>query len=231
MPYRLSIAAVMLWVLIAALAFAAIRSANETWSSLTLSTTLLLLGTSMLASCFSAGSTRAFASGAALFGLGYLALALGPWTSTEIAPHLATSQLLQIVQPRLISPSNNSSLTLTYAYITTTSPVVATAPPAPNPPPPVSFPSAPPAPATAPFTITLAGLPSEEFLRVGHSLFALAFALLGGLIARYFHARSAHPSLPVPHDGETRSRAVPTIPPPDGVTTPAPVTMMLSSDR
>jgi hypothetical protein len=34
--------------------------------------------------------------------------------------------------------------------------------------------------------------PSEVFLRIGHTLFALAFACLGGLLSRYLFVRNHH---------------------------------------
>jgi hypothetical protein len=69
---RLSIAGVMFLVLLAAVAFAALRSGSIWWASTTFTSAVFTLATSALVAMFRTGATRAFAAGFTLFGSLYL---------------------------------------------------------------------------------------------------------------------------------------------------------------
>src|SRR5206468_8102648 len=123
---------------------AALRNATEPWVGVMFMATLGLLATATLGAAYRRGRSRAFYAGFALFGFGYLALALSP----AIGPFLATTMLLkwiyELVNP-IIGYSQEGSLII--------------------------------------YLRTRTGDP-EQFQRLGHSLFALLFGLVGGLTAR-----------------------------------------------
>jgi hypothetical protein len=182
MHSRLTIRLLMGLVLFVAVGVAALRHASELWASLLLTAALLLFAVAALGAACSRGPRRAACGGFAAFGFGYLALCFGPWASTEVRPHLATSKLLDFVGAWI-------SRTSPPVFVTRKVPVLGDVPhlgrlfatrvAAPGP---ARFAGIGPVAATA----------NEPFVRVGHSLFALIFALLGGLVARYFSAAREH---------------------------------------
>jgi hypothetical protein len=101
MRLRFSIRAVMGLVLIVAVGVAALRYPTDLVASLVLSATVLLVGVAILGAIFRRGAPRAFYAGAALFGLGYLVLAFGPWCETAVRPKLVTTRLLDAAFPRV----------------------------------------------------------------------------------------------------------------------------------
>lgn len=211
--FRFSLAGLMAAVLIVAVACAALRFASELWASATLTITVGVLLTAILGVVLREGRIRAFWLGFSVFGWAYLALAFG-WFSTNFTQHLLTTKLLAYAHPKLLQPmvqqddiqglsvhrvhlhsggvhagkllSNcaachtSNVLSLSFSpggkllateatdktvkiWDTTTGSLVPAAVPA---------------------------LPSwEHFQQVGHSLFALLMALLGGLLARHLFAR------------------------------------------
>ena len=76
---RFSIAGLMGAVLTAALGLAALRSASETWAGAALLVTCAMLGLAVVSVASRAAAERAWWLGFAVFGWGYLALAL--WSS------------------------------------------------------------------------------------------------------------------------------------------------------
>lgn len=182
---RVSIAALMGVVAVVALGAVALREANELWASAVFTLTLGILGLACLGAAFRRGTSRAAFAGFAAFGLGYMFLCFGPWASSEIRPNLVTTKLLEWAGPRVIrfrpAPQVLSDLSTRLAVPHERRPhekIVF-----------VEYVedsgSWRPARATG------------EFLRVGHSLFALLAALIGGLAARYFYdTRTPQPPAP-----------------------------------
>lgn len=95
MNFKIQIYYVLLAVVLAAVALAALRSANELWAGALLLLDLWLIGISVLASIYKSGRDRAWWLGFGLFDAAYLILAFGPWFSTELAPKLGTTQSLE----------------------------------------------------------------------------------------------------------------------------------------
>ncbi len=160
-------------VLFVALAIAALRESNDLWSSCLFTVTLLVLGIACLGAVFRRGAYAGFAS----FGLGYLALVYCPWASMEIRPHLATTKLIDYAGTRVLSDHPQWQVQLFDAMTGVSKGSVSRdfASPSKNG---VLF-----------INGTVFPKPRRDmasFERIGHSLFALAFGVVGGIAARYF---------------------------------------------
>jgi hypothetical protein len=183
---RFTIAGLMGLVVVVAVGVAALRFASELWAGLLLMPTLGVLGAAVHAFHERAGSRRSWWRGFALFGWGYLVLAMGPWSSEAIAPHLPTTMGLDALYARLhpkveevekdrrplalrqyIDLVNASSATPSYVSIGNGKFVVVGSPPGPTP---------------------------EPFRRVGHCLWALLVAGVGGVVGRALHTTGARAS-------------------------------------
>jgi len=185
-PPRFTIAGLMVLTLFVGVAVAALRSASDEWASVLFTLTIVMLAIAVLGALFRQGQRRAFWTGFALFGWGYLLVCFGHWFATEVNPHLVTTKLLERVYPRLAKNPrdapydavvNTYSMNLDAVVVSTN---VARVPIALD----VTQSQAPQQPRQ--LTIALAVATPEAFLRVGHSLLALVFAYLGALVARYF---------------------------------------------
>jgi hypothetical protein len=98
---RFTIAGLMGLVVVVAVGVAALRFASELWAGVLLMLTLAVLGAAVLAFHERTGARRAWCRGFALFGWGYLALAMGPWASDTIAPRLPTTRGLDTFYARM----------------------------------------------------------------------------------------------------------------------------------
>src|SRR4051812_9031328 len=96
---RYSIGGLMILMLVLAVSVAALRDASDAWAGVFLGVTLFLLASSLLGILYRRGATRAGWQGFALFGWGYLVLAMGP---TGLDPaKLPTTRLLDLLHFRL----------------------------------------------------------------------------------------------------------------------------------
>jgi hypothetical protein len=185
---RFSIAGLMGLVVVVAVGVAALRFATELWAGILLLMTLVVLGAAVLAFHERTGAKRAWWRGFALFGWGYVVLAMGPWASEAVAPHLPTTAGLDVLHARMhpggaeggqarrlwedalrnyIAAVDTPSRTpWAVAFSPDGKLVVSAAPPGPAP---------------------------EPFRRVGHCLWALLAACVGGIVARALHAGGERP--------------------------------------
>jgi hypothetical protein len=173
---------------------AALRFASELWAGVLLMLTLGVLGAAILAFHERTGSLRSWWRGFALFGWGYLFLAMGPWGSDAIAPHLPTTAGLDALYATMHPSGDNRVVRLrtvidSFSSTGTTPPRtgssvieldVTGAPTSAQPPLVFRFPAANATP--------------EPFRRVGHCLWALLVACLGGVVGRALHARGERAS-------------------------------------
>jgi len=185
---RFSIRAAMGLVLLAALGVAALRSASEVWGSLAFTATLGLLGVAALGAMYRRGPVRAFHGGAAVFGLGYVLLAFGPWSIEHIRPRLLPTRLLDaafpVVHPSAVTTVRLGNVTNVRPLLTVAfSPdgrTLATSGPA-------ASRSAWQAASASWQSFVGVGALQASFQDIGHCMAALLSALVGGLIARRFH--------------------------------------------
>lgn len=212
---RFSIAGLMGLVVVVAVGVAALRSGSEDWAGIVLTLTLGLLGAAVLGAIYRTGPRRAFWVGFALFGWGYLALTYAPWFGSEVGPRLATTRGLDLLFARLhpqqpqaawvtgsVTPyqfynaSPNSPATTLNQYLVAGSPAGTTTTNATGSPPGATWQAATPTTggtwqaASQPAGLIFWASPPdpEPFRRIGHGLFALLAAWIGGRLARYFAA-------------------------------------------
>ncbi|QDV39302.1 hypothetical protein [Tautonia plasticadhaerens] len=190
---RFTIAALLALVAASGIAFAALRHADEVIASLVFTAAILASGVTALGAAFSRGRRRAFFTGFAAFGFGYLALCYGPFAATAIRPHLVTEKLLANSAEHLhrgvpvvptitqLATDHDRDGVTDSIWIDFGSPIRRVVDGS----------------LVKPLTLMQVGR-SEPFERVGHSLFALLLALFGGLAARHFAARTERDANPTP---------------------------------
>ena len=165
-------------VAVVALGCAALVNASELWASAGLTAVVGSLVVAVLAVVFRKGRARAFAGGFVICGSLYLIFAFGPWFHANLSPSLLTTKLLAYVHAKVQKevPSQVAAVTMPSAPVQSTLSsddhytyavrwIASTG------------------------TATPVEVPSwEHFRQVGHSLWAVLFAYLSGLLARYFYA-------------------------------------------
>jgi hypothetical protein len=184
---RFSIASLLVLVLFCAVAFAALRGADEAWDVGMFNVTVGVLLLSVLLSVHRSGRRRAYWLGFAIFGGVYLGASLVP----SIEAHLATTKALAYLDSKMTRPrTDEAALWLgvraswkvravaveALARDVTDSPHVGTGP------------------SKVPVLSEIPGLgrlfvadpvgTTEHFVGVGHSLSALVLAFLGGGLSR-----------------------------------------------
>jgi hypothetical protein len=202
---RFSIRNLMGFVLAIAVAFAALRNADDYWAGGLLSSTALFIGIATLGAILTADRPRAGWLGFAVFGGGYFALAFLGLSESNLT-RLPTAWLLTYVHQRVAPPQ-------TFAYtITGPAPVQGLVLTANNRPGPIAntftttttsqlaLVNVANSNLAAPWGSLLPGAANyEAFSVVGHCLFALLAGLLGTIISRQMFTRQArrsegHPS-------------------------------------
>ena len=183
MPH-FSIRTLMAIIVVSAIGMVALRNANELWAGLMLILVLVAMGIAALGALNLLGRERAWWQGFAVFTGGYLTAIFSP-----IQSNLATTQMLITMHPMVTSPGTGPPVYPIYwrqrarALATIESLKAAGRGPADreligtmN--------------VLANLNTQLAGTPNQdEFLRVGHSFFALLAGLLGGTVAVLFYGR------------------------------------------
>jgi hypothetical protein len=189
---RVSIAALMTVVLVSGLAIAALRNADELWAGLMLALTTVLLAVAILGALYRREARRAFWVGFLLFGSAYLAASLVPASRSS----LPTTQLLAHAHAKLrpapqlyagtfwLSKGGQpAAVTLGESTIRAEKFVLSNRLDAQGD---VTIEALSNGSLFLGGTLGLSG-DSEHFVAVGHSLIALALAVVGGLVARAFY--------------------------------------------
>lgn len=201
---RVSIAAVMSFIVVCAVAIAAMRYANEAWSVGMVSLAAFALVWSLLCIAYRRAAKRAFWVGFAVFGWIYFGLALAPHVSDGFAPHLPTSRGLGLAYAKLHPDRSNGVVNLTASnFLFTAQSTGSTTPGSPSA---VQIMSGPanwavtptPNPVNGTFTLAWVGDDSQHFARIGHALITLAVGVVGGLAVVWLYRtnRSDTPERP-----------------------------------
>jgi WD40 repeat protein len=174
--FRYSIAGLLGLVLFVAVAFAALRQADELWDSALFSLTVGLLLTSVLLTIHRTGRKRAFWLGFALLGWTYLIASLIPPVESRLLTTTGLAHLDSIIpgrDPAVRWLSRNRNPVVGYAFSADGQTLATNGP------------------GTVRLwdfsTGTLLASPSatsDDFVRIGHSLLALALAFVGGQLSR-----------------------------------------------
>jgi hypothetical protein len=194
---HVSIRSLMALIVVAAIGLAALRNANDLWSGMLLLFALTAVGIGIMGAVILRGGERCWWGGFAFFCGGYLALAIGPWLNDRFQPQLGTMYLLEYVHAKVasspistfdVSRADGSSVLF---RVTTGDGAVHSRKVANS-----VYNSTPGKDLLASITPAnrwLAALPGaanhDQFLRVGHCLFALLAGLFGGTVARWFSTR------------------------------------------
>ena len=174
---RFSIASLLVVVLGLGVSFAALRESNEIWDGGIFSMTLVILLTSVLLAIHRTEQRRAFWLGFALFGVAYLGLSLVPSVASRLLTTKALAYLDSKVPGRSLefftfhtgpgAPGNqvqSVAFTVDGRRLATSSPV----------------------------QVRLWDT-TKNFVRIGHSLFALLAGWFGGLLSRRLWRTSRPP--------------------------------------
>jgi hypothetical protein len=202
---RFNIANLLVVVLFVAVGFAALRESSDLWDSGLFTLTLTVLLVSVLLAVHRSESRRAFWLGFALFGWGYLALSFVPSIESRLMTAKALAYLDSKIPGRFIAVSHirfsltgsaslNNSASLNDEVrnlaFTEDGNVLATSRPGV-----VGLWD-----ATTGKLLGGWGVTTENFVRIGHSLFALLVAFVGGQLSRHLCAR---------HGGTTHGSVTP----------------------
>jgi hypothetical protein len=178
-------------VLFVAFGVAAIRFASPLWAGLTMTVTVPILFAAILGALFRLGQARAFWTGLAVCGWGYLIVVLAPWFENGLGEYLPTSYLLSYAHGELQTPMVGGD------YIVQGSGMTGGMYPG------MSGMGGPGGsggpgmgmPGSGTVATTTAGPDYGLLRRTGHLLFALLFGFIGGVTAKWFYVTR----LPIEH--------------------------------
>ncbi len=176
---RNSICQLLIVVAFFAIGFAALGNPTEFWAWCSFAIALAIVGFACLEVLLSRGSDRRRFVAMAVCGGGYLMLTFNPWFSTEVSPYLATTWIIDhLPQPNpgiLECPDDNTSV-----------------------------------PGAGLQTYSVSGFQRWNYVatvvpatdtrqQIGHSIFAIVFACLGGLAARLITVARSEPRIQTDH--------------------------------
>jgi hypothetical protein len=178
--FRYSVGSFMLIIVLLAAAFAALRTPTPLWANVWFSIDVAALVLAIAAAFYRRGTERAFWVGFASFGWVYFVMALAPWFQTEMGFQLLSTTILDVMAPYIVQ---KDYLVRTYvgAFNPPSPPAEMTAWQAWNFP---EFPPANPWRMVGYVRLLCPGL----YLRIGHLVFCILVAILGGEAVRYLAA-------------------------------------------
>jgi hypothetical protein len=191
--FRFHLGTLVLVVLLVGVGLAALRESNENWDSGIFSLTLAVLSISVLLAIRRTDLRRAFWLGFALFGSAYLGLSLVP----SIEPRLVTTKMLAYLDSKM-ARSIPAELTyirwLNTLVVNNSQPIHLNVKKGTDIGADVTFVDQ-SNPNIKPYTIVTPPLArfsgtTENFIRIGHSLFAVVVAFLGGRLSKHLHTKN-----------------------------------------
>ena len=186
--FRFHIGSLLILVLLLGVGFAALREANDLWDGIVLTAALCVLLVSVLYAIHRRDERRAFWLGFALVGWGYLGLIAIPSIEARLLTTRALAYLDSKVPGRPITymvqpwggPINNSGQGVTAVAFSPQGNLLAGS---------TNSASWNVYSTTTGKLVWSGGGTTENFLRIGHSLFALILAWVGGKLSRSLHVR------------------------------------------
>ncbi|HZL89872.1 MAG TPA: VCBS repeat-containing protein [Pirellulaceae bacterium] len=100
MNLRFSLRQLLVVIAVAAVACAALARPSYLWHSAIVTATVIAMMGMLIAACVGSERARPFAVGWLIIAIGYLAIVLGPWTATQVAPQLLTTKALANLEAR-----------------------------------------------------------------------------------------------------------------------------------
>jgi hypothetical protein len=187
---RFSIAAIMGFVFVFGVGLAAFRYPNKLWASFFFSITIGAMVIGSLGAVFHRGLPQKFWMGYAMCGWLYLLMNFGPWFETAVSPYLFTTAVLDLIYPHVAAPEQTAMLENGTQVFGLAGGFGASAP--------VNIWEHWTKVDSAAEQYAIANnfdvARSKPFQLIGHSLLALLFAYIGGLIARRFARLGMNPS-------------------------------------
>jgi hypothetical protein len=184
---RFSIRGLMLLIVMLGAAFAAMRTPSPLWANVWFSLAVAGVTLAIPAAVYSRGGSQAFWVGFATCGWVYFIVALAPWFQSEMGFQLVTTTFLDVLSPYIVQKEY-----LLQTYIGAFNP-----PAAPGVPTPWQVWNLPEFPQERAWHLGYVTLHSPGlYLRIGHEVFCLLVAFLGGEVIRYLHARRSEPEAP-----------------------------------
>ena len=184
--FRFSLRGLMVVIVLLCTAFAGLRSPTPLWANVWYSSALAALTLAVPAAVYRQGARRAFWVGFAACGWVYFVLTLAPWLQSETGFQLVTTAILDLLAPHIVQKEY-----LIGSYITGFNPPFAPVQPTPwqvwNLP---EFPPANPWHKAGYVTLLSPGL----YLRIGHGVFCLLIAFVGGEIIRSLATPRSQPT-------------------------------------
>ncbi len=190
--FRFTIGSLIGFVVICAVAFAALKESSDWWERGTFTLTLLVLLTSVLLASHRTGARRAYWLGFALFGCVYLGLSLIPPVESRLvtspglaylysklpgqSPQRFVLRLTTTAGGNVNQPIQSATLSNTFPQNTASSPVS------------LQFWDS--LALVNSTVLTGSGSSPENFVKIGHSLVALLLAWFGGILSRRLSRRS-----------------------------------------
>jgi hypothetical protein len=165
----------MVLIVLLGAAFAALRYPTPLWANMWFSLAAAASTLAIPAAVYRRGEQRAFWVGFAACGWAYFVLALMPWFQSETSFQLVTTTVLDLAAPLIISQDD-----LVRNYVASFAPG---APPEPSVWQAWNLPDFPPRSPWSKGYVTL-HCPGV-YLRIGHAVFCLVCAILGGEVVRH----------------------------------------------
>ena len=193
---RFSVRALMAVIVGCAVGIAALRNANDWWAGTMLQVALTAVGIAVLGAIFVRGREQAWWLGFALFGGGYLVLAVSPWLINTFQPILCTTHVLRALQSHVVQATSDDEVDL-QQWRAKRDELAARLREAES----LARSGSDPDVIAGKralvkwyqqFEAFKDAANDEEFQQIGHSLFSLLAGLMGGAVAVWFYLRSLH---------------------------------------
>lgn len=196
---RISIRTLMALTVLAALVLASLRNANAWWGGTTLLLAIAAVGIAVIGAVMMRGRERCWWANFAFFSGSYLILTFAPGVSAAVGNKLVTTKAIDYLYSQFAASSTETRLPQIYWWQHARASAEIDRLRAEN-----RQPGDPDLDREMRMLINLetqlrGAADQSDFIRVGHSLFALLAGVVGGAVAMWFYARKGRSSAQFPH--------------------------------